>query len=1058
MDSVDCAFTPSPTDWSIRLDAIVGANPSGDSICTLINPLVGDLDGDGIPEIVCFSTRNYNNTAFQGGGNPGSRVKNVVVYDGRSLQRKAKFDLPSYVSAFEATPFGLAKPYGGDALMVFACVDNKLYAYKLDGSGGATQVWGGVSYGSGNDYATVVGFADFNNDSIPEVYVRNKIFNLVSGQLLLTVSSSNQGSTYAHVGNSSASSRKPLAASFAADIVGDGKCELLLGNEIHSITITNPNGTAGNSSTLYATAPSTGVSGIGTDGHAQVADFNLDGHLDVFLSSRPGQVNSATIYGYVWDVFNNTVSTPIAQSVTLPGKSIPLIADIDNDGTPEVVLHVAVAGSNVRAYKYNAAARTFSLFWTKGFSEDSYSNSLTLFDFNQDGENELLICDNDSIKIVNGSTPALAQRTISSLGFREVTIMQYPIIADIDNDGAAEIVFVGKQNSQSYQGTLNICRSNGDPWAPARPVWNQYMYNITNVNQDLTIPVSIFNNATAFTDPDSGVVRRPFNNFLQQATSVDLYGRPYYTAADLQSGASSVTLTATGAHLVFDICNVGTSIFSADTLYTQIYIGQYGGTLMRKIVAFGDAGLPLQILPDSCRTIDVVIPYSILCPYMPFDTLALAINDIGMGVAEGGLPPECNITNNVFTLANDILIQRDTINDSVCRGAPYNRNGFVVSTDTTSVLGLHVIVDTVPDAMYCQRIRTLRLMVIDGFSDDTMAHACDSMLWHGVMRTVSGDYVDSLVATSGCDSVVTLHLTVDSNYSSEMTAEACDSFSWQDSTYTSTDTVSHTFASVAGCDSVVTLYLTITPSYDFDTTDQACGSYTWDATHTYNQSGDYVISNTTASGCDSVWTIHLTIHTDTLIINTYEGCDSVDVSGVVYRADTVLVDSLTSVHGCDSVIQYQIIVHPIYNDTVVDSLPYGAIYTFNGHDYTDSGVYTLPLLSIYGCDSVTTLMLSVYDLCSVFLQFPNLVTPNGDGVNDRFVIQNLVDEDCYPINHLTIYNRWGVRVYDAENITQDSEFWDPAKNNAPAGTYFFIFRGKGHKGRMERRGAIEVIH
>ncbi|KWW39064.1 MAG: hypothetical protein F083_2024, partial [bacterium F083] len=140
IDSVDCAFTPSPTDWSIRLDAVLGSGPSGDSICTLINPLVGDLDGDGIPEIVCFSTRNYNNTAFSGGGNPGSRVKNVVVYDGRTFARKAKFDLPSYVSAFEATPFGLAKPYGGDALMVFACTDCNLYAYKLDGNGGATRV------------------------------------------------------------------------------------------------------------------------------------------------------------------------------------------------------------------------------------------------------------------------------------------------------------------------------------------------------------------------------------------------------------------------------------------------------------------------------------------------------------------------------------------------------------------------------------------------------------------------------------------------------------------------------------------------------------------------------------------------------------------------------------------------------------------------------------------------------------------------------------------------------------------------------------------------------
>ena len=86
-----------------------------------------------------------------------------------------------------------------------------------------------------------------------------------------------------------------------------------------------------------------------------------------------------------------------------------------------------------------------------------------------------------------------------------------------------------------------------------------------------------------------------------------------------------------------------------------------------------------------------------------------------------------------------------------------------------------------------------------------------------------------------------------------------------------------------------------------------------------------------------------------------------------------------------------------------------------------------------------------------------MVTPNGDGINDRFVIKNLVEEGCYPVNHLSIYNRWGALVFDAENITKDSEFWDPAKDGSPTGTYFFVFRGKGFKGRMERRGVIELI-
>lgn len=1108
MDSVDCAFSPTPTDWSIRLGAIVGTGTQGDSICTLINPLVGDLDGDGIPEIVCFSTRNVADNAFIGGGNPGSKVKNVVVYDGRTLQRKAKFDLPAYVSAFEATPFGLAKLYNGDALMVFACVDNNLYAFKLNGLGGATQVWGGVNYGTGTDYATVVGFADFNNDSIPEVYVRNRIFNLATGQHLLTVASPNRGATYAHVGSSSVatSGRNQFAASFAADVVGDAQCELLLGNEIYSIQITNPNGTSGNSATLFATAPTTGVSGIGSDGHVQVADFNLDGYLDVFISCRPSANNSATVYGYVWDVHNNTVSTPIVQAVTQPGKSIPLIADIDNDGIPDVVMHCGNVGANIRAYRYDTVSQSFSLFWTKGFSEDSYSNSMTLFDFNQDGENEMLICDNNQIAIVNGSTPALAQGTISSLAFHEITIMQYPLIVDVNNDGAAEIVFVGKQNTQSYQGTLNICRSNGEPWAPARPVWNQYMYNSTNVNKDLTIPVVLFNNATLFTDPDSGVVRRPFNNFLQQATSLDLYGRPYYTAADLQPGVSSVTFTNQGVYLQFEVCNVGASVFSTDTLYTQIYANQYGGSRIANISSYGDAGQPLQIMPDSCLQFEIVIPYSRLCPFMPLDTMVFAVNDRGQGVAEGGLLPECNIANNIFVHANEIFYQRDTIVDSVCKGSVYNRNGFSVSTDITALEGMHEIADTVSDEAHCQRIRTLMLNVLKGVSIDTTIRVCDSILWNGNVLTETDTYSDTLTTASGCDSVTILHLrvrqskTVNSYFSAcdvfnylgdvftsdtvlvdslttiygcdsvrfvhvrvypswnvDTTITACDSIWWNGYLLTTSREGLYHFTAQGGCDSTVTLHLTINRSFAADTLVHSCGPFVWDADNTFLSSGDYEIPYLSSVGCDSVWTLHFFVHDNVATDSIYEGCDMVTVWGRTYTSDTVVVDSLLTYYGCDSLVYRYVYVYQSSYDTIVDSILDGFSYVFGDTVYTDSGIYSFTFTDVMGCDSVIVLNLSIYDLCSVFLQFPNLVTPNGDGINDRFVIKNLVEEGCYPVNHLSIYNRWGALVFDAENIEKDSDFWDPSKDNSPTGTYFFIFRGKGFKGRMERRGAIELI-
>ncbi|MBP3763951.1 MAG: gliding motility-associated C-terminal domain-containing protein [Bacteroidales bacterium] len=102
-------------------------------------------------------------------------------------------------------------------------------------------------------------------------------------------------------------------------------------------------------------------------------------------------------------------------------------------------------------------------------------------------------------------------------------------------------------------------------------------------------------------------------------------------------------------------------------------------------------------------------------------------------------------------------------------------------------------------------------------------------------------------------------------------------------------------------------------------------------------------------------------------------------------------------------------------------------------------------------DTVSNNILVIND----FLQFPNVVTPNGDGINDRFVIGNLVDGIAYPINQLDIYNKWGTRVYHKENISRMEDFWDPS--DMPAGTYFYRFSAKGYSGDVEHNGAVEVI-
>jgi gliding motility-associated-like protein len=91
------------------------------------------------------------------------------------------------------------------------------------------------------------------------------------------------------------------------------------------------------------------------------------------------------------------------------------------------------------------------------------------------------------------------------------------------------------------------------------------------------------------------------------------------------------------------------------------------------------------------------------------------------------------------------------------------------------------------------------------------------------------------------------------------------------------------------------------------------------------------------------------------------------------------------------------------------------------------------------------------------LIFPSVVTPNGDGINDMFIIHNLIDGQAFPDNELTIYNRYGRRIYFKEDIRINEEGWDPAETNTPDGTYFYHFVGRGPVRDVECTGTIDVI-
>ncbi|WP_298263527.1 gliding motility-associated C-terminal domain-containing protein [uncultured Lutibacter sp.] len=82
------------------------------------------------------------------------------------------------------------------------------------------------------------------------------------------------------------------------------------------------------------------------------------------------------------------------------------------------------------------------------------------------------------------------------------------------------------------------------------------------------------------------------------------------------------------------------------------------------------------------------------------------------------------------------------------------------------------------------------------------------------------------------------------------------------------------------------------------------------------------------------------------------------------------------------------------------------------------------------------------DVCDTSeLEIPQGFSPNGDGVNDEFIITGL---HKYPNNSIQIFNRWGNLVYESKNY---QNYWDGIasgkKKKLPAAPYFYVLSING---------------
>lgn len=144
--------------------------------------------------------------------------------------------------------------------------------------------------------------------------------------------------------------------------------------------------------------------------------------------------------------------------------------------------------------------------------------------------------------------------------------------------------------------------------------------------------------------------------------------------------------------------------------------------------------------------------------------------------------------------------------------------------------------------------------------------------------------------------------------------------------------------------------------------------------------------------------------------------------------------------------------------------------------YVEEGEYDVQLAvyESHGCDTTFHKTVKVNP---VKLKVPNVFTPNGDGINDYFIISlddsnssggggNRDGEPQYeheydafePLNkyyessELVIFNRWGRIVYQSKDYQND---WDGG--NLPDATYFYVLKCRGLKQDVTYQGSVMIF-
>jgi hypothetical protein len=526
-DPLTCELIP---DFD-KLDAVLEWKYDLEHIISI--PVVTDLDGDGVPEVVVNATYKDNLT-WEGGhvialnGVTGAELWRV---DHNPAMNKFGSHGRSTIAVGDVNGDGLpdvvyaGRPSGGRSRI-----------YAVDHAG--KFLWASRTANNqpfttpvNNGAATLV-----NLDNDPEA-------EIIFGAAVIDNDGLGVWDQGGAGGNFGSPGSYPGGISAAVDLDGDNYPEIVSGRHAWKVDWKVVNNAPQVALTQFWIA-------AGNDGWPAIADLDANGTPEVILaaSSTVRVLEGAT--GKLWcGIDPSGVACQNNDAARTPALAVrggglggpPTVADFDGDGRPEV----GIAGASAYAvYDFNRAGEQIikpnadpnpasgAIFvkWFKA-TQDQSSNATgsSVFDFQGDGAAEVVYADECYMRVYSGTDGAVQLQIPNSNG----TIHEYPLVVDVDGDGNSEILVVatnpanpcgGIPNYQTRRG-LYVYGDANDAWVPTRKVWTQHTYHVTNATAQGNVPEKELDN---WTTPG-------LNNYRQNSQGEGVFNAPDLTV-DLAIG------------------------------------------------------------------------------------------------------------------------------------------------------------------------------------------------------------------------------------------------------------------------------------------------------------------------------------------------------------------------------------------------------------------------------------------------------------------------------------------------------------------------------------------